>query len=83
MKELPSLVVLHLSLRIEPRKKLKIIGFPCLKMFGISCTDGAYVTFMKGSMAKLEDLMLSYDVSVARTYDFYLGIKHLPLLKVI
>ncbi|KAE8775224.1 Disease resistance protein RPM1 [Hordeum vulgare] len=81
--ELPSLVVLYLSLKIGPRKKLTVIGFPCLKQFDLSCTDGVYITFMEGSMAKLEDLMLSYDVSVAKTYGFSLGIEHLPCLKVI
>nr|UBY07555.1 NBS-LRR disease resistance protein [Dasypyrum villosum] len=64
--ELPSLVVLYLSLRKGPRKKLAIIGFPSLKKFGLCGKEGAYITFMKGSMAKLEDLTLSYDVSLER-----------------
>nr|UBY07543.1 NBS-LRR disease resistance protein [Dasypyrum villosum] len=80
---LPSLLDLALCLRSGGRKKLTIIGFPCLKRFNLFSWDGAYVTLTKGSMRNLEEFLLSFDVSVAKAYGFYLGIEHLPSLKLI
>ncbi|KAI5013901.1 hypothetical protein ZWY2020_054956 [Hordeum vulgare] len=45
--------------------------------------DGAYVALTKGSMRNLEEFLLSFDVSVAKAYGFYLGIEHIPSLKLI
>ncbi|KAI4964281.1 hypothetical protein ZWY2020_006755 [Hordeum vulgare] len=71
--ELPSLLDLHLHLATGPKKKLTVTGFPCLRRFGL----------LKRAMPKLEKLEQSFDVSVAKAYGFYLGIEHLPCLKVI
>lgn len=81
--ELPSLLDLHLHLATGPKKKLTVTGFPCLRRFGLLSLDGAYITFQKGAMPKLEKLEQSFDVSVAKAYGFYLGMEHLPCLKVI
>uniref|UniRef100_A0A8R7R7L2 NB-ARC domain-containing protein n=1 Tax=Triticum urartu TaxID=4572 RepID=A0A8R7R7L2_TRIUA len=81
--ELPSLLYLHLYLATGPKKKLTVTGFPCLRRFGLLSLDGAYITFQKGAMPKLEKLEQPFDVSVAKAYGFYLGIEHLPCLKVI
>ncbi|KAF7069381.1 hypothetical protein CFC21_075021 [Triticum aestivum] len=81
--ELPSLLDLHMYLATGPKKKLTVTGFPCLRRFGLLSLDGAYITFQKGTMPKLEKLEQSFDVSVAKAYGFYLGIEHLPCLKVI
>lgn len=81
--ELPSLLNLHLYLATGPKKKLTVTGFPCLRRFVLLSLDGAYITFQKGAMPKLEKLEQSFDVSVAKAYGFYLGIEHLPCLKVI
>ncbi|XBI86628.1 hypothetical protein VPH35_094553 [Triticum aestivum] len=80
---LPSLLDLALCFRSGGRKKLTVIGFPCLKRFNIFSWDGAYVTLTKGSMRNLEEFLLSFDVSVAKASGFYLGIEHLPSLKLI
>ncbi|KAF7069367.1 hypothetical protein CFC21_075008 [Triticum aestivum] len=80
---LPSLVILNLRLDVGPDTRLTVIGFPCLKKFELHRQYGAYVTFQKGAMPKLEMLEVSFDVSVAETHGFYLGIEHLPCLKVI
>ncbi|KAF7076542.1 hypothetical protein CFC21_081176 [Triticum aestivum] len=80
---LPSLLDLALCLRSGGSKKLTVIGFPCLKRFNLFSWDGAYVMLTKGSMWNLEEFLLSFDVSVAKAYGFYLGIEHLPSLKLI
>ncbi|PNT73785.1 hypothetical protein BRADI_1g01387v3, partial [Brachypodium distachyon] len=83
--ELPALLRLKLSLKTGPKDKVTVkgIGFPSLKEFSIFCTDGegAYVTFVKGAMPKLEILKLPFTVSVAKKHGFSLGIEHLPCLK--
>lgn len=79
--ELPSLVILSLCLETGVKGKLTVIGFPCLKRFGIYSTDGAFVTFTEGAMPKLEKHSLSGDASVMNTHGFYLGIEHLSCLK--
>lgn len=80
--EVPSLLILDMTFYRGPKEKLTITGFPCLREFRLFGMEGAYVTFTKGVMPKLEKLELSLDVSVAKTYGFYLGIEHLPCLKV-
>ncbi|KAM3318501.1 hypothetical protein ACQJBY_035956 [Aegilops geniculata] len=79
--ELPSLVILSLCLETGVKEKLTVIGFPCLKRFLIFSLDGAYVTFTKGAMPKLEKHILSGDASVMNTQGFYLGFEHLSCLK--
>ncbi|KAE8805411.1 Disease resistance protein RPM1 [Hordeum vulgare] len=82
---LPSLLILNLRLGTGPDKMLTVIGFPCLKKFQLYSSYGAYVTFKKGAMPKLEMFEMSFDVSVnvAETHGFYLGIEHVLCLKVI
>ncbi|KAM3411537.1 hypothetical protein ACQJBY_003294 [Aegilops geniculata] len=82
--ELPALLCLELWLKTGPKDMLIIvqdIGFPSLKEFSISGEAEAYVTFMKGAMPRLEKLGIPCLVSVATTYDFYIGIEHLTCLK--
>ncbi|KAM0928667.1 hypothetical protein ACQ4PT_002620 [Festuca glaucescens] len=79
--EVPSLLILDMTFHTGPKEKLTIIGFPCLREFKLFSTDGAYVTFTKGVMPKLEILELPFDVSVAKPYGFCLDIEHLPCLK--
>uniref|UniRef100_M8BJD1 Disease resistance protein RPM1 n=1 Tax=Aegilops tauschii TaxID=37682 RepID=M8BJD1_AEGTA len=80
--QLPSLLCLNLW----PSKKLVGIvqrnSFPNLKDldFGFK-TERAYVTFVEGSVPKLEKLTITFSVSVAKANGFYSGIEHLPSLK--
>jgi hypothetical protein len=58
------------------------ISFPNLKVFDFSKTERAYVTFVKGSAPKLEELIgMPFSVSTAKADGFYSGIQHLPCLK--
>ncbi|KAM3405117.1 hypothetical protein ACQJBY_007921 [Aegilops geniculata] len=82
--ELPALLCLELWLKTGPKDRLIIVqdmGFPSLREFSISGEAEAYVTFMKGAMPRLEKLGIPCLVSVATTYDFYIGIEHLTCLK--
>nr|XP_040254212.1 disease resistance protein Pik-2-like [Aegilops tauschii subsp. strangulata] len=82
--ELPTLLCLELWLKTGPKDRLIIVedmGFPSLREFSISGEAEAYVTFMKGAMPRLEKLGIPCLVSVATTYDFYIGIEHLTCLK--
>ncbi|KAF7069382.1 hypothetical protein CFC21_075022 [Triticum aestivum] len=80
--ELPTLLHLVLWFRKIPDDRVIVRGFPSLKQFTIYSNDAsAYVTFVKGSMPKLKKLDLLINVSMAKTYDFYLGIEHLTCLK--
>ncbi|KAM0869352.1 hypothetical protein ACQ4PT_040726 [Festuca glaucescens] len=79
--ELPALH--HLQLSSNPGQTDSLIfrgiGFVSLKRFSIAGAE--YVTFARGAMPKLEKLWLSFNVSAAITYGFYLGLEHLPSLK--
>ncbi|XBH74912.1 hypothetical protein VPH35_101772 [Triticum aestivum] len=79
--ELPGLLCLKLRWKTNPGERLTVqgTGFPSLKKLVLY--DCAYVTFVKGAMPKLENLKLSFAVSVAKSYGFYLGIEHLTCLK--
>ncbi|KAM3280335.1 hypothetical protein ACQJBY_047238 [Aegilops geniculata] len=80
--EVPALRRLDLWFKTIPDDKVTVQGFPSLKEFLIrSTTASSNVTFVKGSMPKLEKLDLLIKVSVAKTYGFYLGIEHLRCLK--
>uniref|UniRef100_A0ACD6A8S4 Uncharacterized protein n=1 Tax=Avena sativa TaxID=4498 RepID=A0ACD6A8S4_AVESA len=82
--ELKTLLHLKLSLKPKPVDRVIIqgVGFPSLKEFVLYSFDGAYITFVKGAMPKLQNLTLfPIDLSLAQTYSFYLGIEHLPCLK--
>lgn len=80
--ELPALLHLVLWFRKIPDDRVIVRGFPSLKQFTIYSNDAsAYVTFAKGSMPKLKKLDFLINVSMAKTYGFYLGIEHLTCLK--
>jgi disease resistance protein RPM1 len=84
--ELPAL--LYLILTIGPvgyRITVQGVGFPSLMHFGLTSRKGINVTFLNGAMPKLErlDLRLELVVSVGRNDDFYLGLVHLPCLKLV
>jgi disease resistance protein RPM1 len=84
--ELPAL--LYLILTIGPvgyRITVQGVGFPSLMHFGLTSRKGINVTFLNGAMPKLEglDLRLELAVSVGRNDDFYLGLVHLPCLKLV
>ncbi|XP_048574286.1 disease resistance protein RGA5-like [Triticum urartu] len=80
--ELPALLHLVLWFRKIPDDRVIVRGFPSLKQFTIYSNDAsAYVTFVKGSMPKLKKLDFLINVSMAKTYGFYLGIEHLTCLK--
>ncbi|XP_037442258.1 disease resistance protein PIK6-NP-like [Triticum dicoccoides] len=79
--ELPALLCLKLCWKTNPEERLTVqgTGFPSLIKLVLS--DRAYITFVKGAMPKLQNLKLSFAVSVAKGYGFYLGIEHLTCLK--
>jgi len=80
--KLPSL--LRLVTRLSKKYiKVRVHGFsfPSLKVFNLASIPGAYVTFLKGSMPKLENLQIRLSVSMAKTDGFFLGIEHLARLK--
>jgi disease resistance protein RPM1 len=82
--ELPAL--LRLILTIGPvgyRITVQGVGFPSLMHFELTSTKGINVTFLNGAMPKLEFLDLTLAVSVGRNDDFYLGLVHLPCLKLV
>ncbi|KAM3280336.1 hypothetical protein ACQJBY_047239 [Aegilops geniculata] len=80
--QLPSL----LRLFLWPSNKLVATvqrnSFLNLKVldFGFK-TERAYVTFVKGSAPKLEELKITFSVSAAKANGFYSGIEHLSSLK--
>ena len=80
--ELPALLCLKLWFKTGPEDRVTVQGFPGLNGFGIySNYTSVYVTFVKGAMPKLKKLDLLINVSVAKTYGFYLGIEHLTCLQ--
>ncbi|KAM0841499.1 hypothetical protein ACQ4PT_058979 [Festuca glaucescens] len=83
--KLTTLLHLELSLKPGPTDRVTVqgTGFPSLKEFVLYSFDGgAYITFVNGAMPMLENLTLyPFDLLVAQTYSFYLGIEHLPCLK--
>uniref|UniRef100_A0A0D3HAV9 Disease resistance R13L4/SHOC-2-like LRR domain-containing protein n=1 Tax=Oryza barthii TaxID=65489 RepID=A0A0D3HAV9_9ORYZ len=63
--DLPALLYLEIWLEPNPKKQLTVqsTGFPCLKEFLLVCSDhdgGAYLTFGKGAMPKLEKLEIPF-----------------------
>uniref|UniRef100_A0ACD6AC41 Uncharacterized protein n=1 Tax=Avena sativa TaxID=4498 RepID=A0ACD6AC41_AVESA len=80
--KLPSLLRLVIKLS-EKYIKVRVQGFsfPSLKVFDLANIPGAYVTFLKGSMPKLENLEIRLSVLMAKTDGFFLGIEHLARLK--
>ena len=80
--ELPALLLLDLWFKKRPDDRVTVRGFPSLRQFTLySNYASAYVTFVKGSMPKLKNLDFLINVSVAKTYGFYLGIEHLTCLQ--
>ncbi|XP_040384134.1 disease resistance protein Pik-2-like isoform X2 [Oryza brachyantha] len=85
--DLPGLLCLEVYMDRDPSEQLtvKSMGFPCLKKFVLVCGlfvyGGAYFTFEKGAMPKLEKLRLPFHVLMAKSHGFYLGIKNLSCLK--
>ncbi|KAF7069364.1 hypothetical protein CFC21_075005 [Triticum aestivum] len=80
--QLPSL----LRLKLWPSNKLvgtvQRNSYLNLKVldFGFK-TERAYVSFVKGSPPKLEELTITFSVSAAKANGFYSGIEHLSSLK--
>uniref|UniRef100_A0A0D3HAV8 Disease resistance R13L4/SHOC-2-like LRR domain-containing protein n=1 Tax=Oryza barthii TaxID=65489 RepID=A0A0D3HAV8_9ORYZ len=67
--DLPALLYLEIWLEPNPKKQLTVqsTGFPCLKEFLLVCSDhdgGAYLTFGKGAMPKLEKLEIPFHGTV-------------------
>ncbi|XP_037444590.1 disease resistance protein RGA5-like [Triticum dicoccoides] len=80
--ELPALLRLDLWFKKRPDDRVTVRGFPSLRQFTLySNYVSPYVTFVKGSMPKLKNLDFLINVSVAKTYGFYLGIEHLTCLQ--
>ncbi|KAL5207911.1 hypothetical protein ABZP36_032346 [Zizania latifolia] len=84
--ELPALLCLEIWLEADPKKQLTVqsMGFACLKEFVLVCRSlegGAYLTFEKGAMPKLEKLELPFHVLMAKSHGFYFGINNLLCLK--
>ncbi|KAF7076427.1 hypothetical protein CFC21_081079 [Triticum aestivum] len=80
--ELPALLCLKLWFKKRSDDRVIVRGFPILKQFTIDSNyASANVTFVKGAMPKLKELGLLINVSVGKTYGFYLGIEHLTCLK--
>ncbi|XP_051230155.1 disease resistance protein PIK6-NP-like [Lolium perenne] len=79
--ELPALLDLILTLETGANKfTVQGIGFPSLKHLKICSGQGTY--FVKGAMPKLEYLGLVF-LPVGRNCGFYIGLAHLPCLKVV
>nr|ABB46682.2 NB-ARC domain containing protein, expressed [Oryza sativa Japonica Group] len=71
--DLPALLCLEIWLEPNPKKQLTVqsTGFPCLKEFLLVCGDhdgGAYLTFGKGAMPKLEKLEIPFHVLMAKSH---------------
>ncbi|XP_037438876.1 disease resistance protein RGA5-like [Triticum dicoccoides] len=79
--QLPSL----LRLELWPLKKfvgtVQATFFPNLKVLNFTETERAYVSFVKGSAPKLDELSMPFSVSAAKVNGFYSGIEHLHCLK--
>jgi hypothetical protein len=84
--DLPALLSLEIWLEPDPKEQLTVqsTGFLFLKEFVLACSDhngGAYLTFEKGAMPKLEKLEILFHVLMAEPHDFYFGINNLQHLK--
>ena len=83
--ELPALLslVLYSNTVHKDRLVLQGRGFRCLKEFVyVPFGEGAGTpVFGKGALPKLEKLLLSIFVSIAKAKGFYIGLEHLPHLK--
>ncbi|KAF6981978.1 hypothetical protein CFC21_000421 [Triticum aestivum] len=83
--ELPALLslVLYSNTVHKDRLVLQGRGFRCLKEFVYApFGEGAGTpVFGKGALPKLEKLLLSIFVSIAKAKGFYIGLEHLPHLK--
>ncbi|KAF7094943.1 hypothetical protein CFC21_097212 [Triticum aestivum] len=82
LRKLPSL----LRLTLRPSKKffgtVQATSFPNLKVLYFGKPEQLYVSFVKESAPKLEELInMPFSVSAAKADKFYLGIHHLPCLK--
>ncbi|EAY73642.1 hypothetical protein OsI_01531 [Oryza sativa Indica Group] len=84
--DLPALLSLEIWLEPDPKEQLTVQStrFLFLKEFVLVCSDhngGAYLTFEKGAMPKLEKLEIPFHVLMAEPHDFYFGINNLQHLK--
>uniref|UniRef100_A0A0E0M587 Uncharacterized protein n=1 Tax=Oryza punctata TaxID=4537 RepID=A0A0E0M587_ORYPU len=84
--QLPALLCLHIWMEPYPKEQLTVqsTGFPYLKEFVLVCgvyNGGAYLTFEKGAMPKLEKLELPLHVLTAKFHGFHVGISNLLCLK--
>ncbi|PUZ53274.1 hypothetical protein GQ55_5G039900 [Panicum hallii var. hallii] len=81
--EMRALLSLSLAFKVAQNERIVVRGhaFPCLKEFRLFGARPTYVKFGEGAMPKLENLDVTFSVSVAKAYGFSLGINHLPCLK--
>lgn len=84
---LQALISLDLWFKTDPRTQLVVHGgFRSLKILNyIHDSHGSrgvgYLVFESEALQKLEKLTLPFFITLAKDYDFYLGIEHLPRLK--
>ncbi|XP_020158410.1 disease resistance protein Pik-2 [Aegilops tauschii subsp. strangulata] len=80
--QLPSLLRLKLWSSNKLVATVQRNSFLNLKVldFGVQ-TERAYVSFLKGSAPRLEELTITFSVSAAKANGFYSGIEHLKCLK--
>uniref|UniRef100_A0A0A9CNK3 NB-ARC domain-containing protein n=1 Tax=Arundo donax TaxID=35708 RepID=A0A0A9CNK3_ARUDO len=86
--ELQALIHLELWFKADPKERIVVRrgGFRYLKEFSyircpITCWGEGYLVFENEALPKVEKLNLPFSVSVAKCYEFQLGIEHLPCLK--
>ncbi|EMS46322.1 Disease resistance protein RPM1 [Triticum urartu] len=80
--KLPSLLRLRLWVSNKFVGTVQATSFPNLKLLYFIKTEQLYVSFVKGSAPKLEEISnMPFSVSAAKANKLYLGIHHLPCLK--
>ncbi|KAM3280569.1 hypothetical protein ACQJBY_047397 [Aegilops geniculata] len=80
--QLPSLFCLGLEVSKKFVGTVQATSFPNLKVLSFRNTQQVYVSFVKGSAPKLEEIWkMPFSVSAAKANGFYSGIEHLKCLK--
>ncbi|VAH97118.1 unnamed protein product [Triticum turgidum subsp. durum] len=80
--KLPSLLCLKLWVSKKFVVTVQATSFPNLKELYFRKIEQAYVSFVKGSAPRLEEISnMPFSVSAAKANKFYLGIHHLPCLR--
>jgi disease resistance protein RPM1 len=87
---LPALLYLELWFEERQTERLAVQGrgFRCLKEFHFRRTRDiggpeGYIVFEQGALPKVEKMRLSFFLSMAEPYKYWLGIIHLPCLRVL